>query len=238
MKHNLTRFWHLAVRFSKAFFGTLGVLLFIAVLLSFTDLPYYAYDRLGTSGGSLPSNPDLIVVLGGAGMPSPDGLIRCYYASEAALKYPKAKVIIALPANETDSLHQLDMAAHELIVHGVDSLRISYEPLGFNTHSQALNIADNWSAFLNKGGVLIVTSPEHMYRAVRTFRKAGFARVGGLPTFEKPPDAEKIKDKEKSSDPRVKSLALRYNMWSYLNYELIVMREYTAILYYRAKSWI
>jgi hypothetical protein len=77
-----------------------------------------------------------------------------------------------------------------------------------------------------------------MYRAVKTFRKAGFVKVGGLPTFEKPPDAEKIKDKEKSRDTRVKSLALRYNMWSYLNYELIVMREYTAILYYKIKSWI
>jgi len=27
-------------------------------------------------------------------------------------------------------------------------------------------------------------------------------------------------------------------MWSYMQYEIIVMREYTAIAYYRVKGWI
>jgi len=32
--------------------------------------------------------------------------------------------------------------------------------------------------------ILIITSPEHLYRAVRSFRKAGFMKVDGVPAFE------------------------------------------------------
>jgi uncharacterized SAM-binding protein YcdF (DUF218 family) len=179
-------------------------------------------------------------VLGGAGMPSPDGLIRIWYACNAAREYKNAQLIIALPYNENDrdSLHQLNLMAQELIVKGIDSSRIQFEPLGYNTRSQALNIAARYTGAKNNLTLLLVTSPEHMYRSVKTFQKAGFENVAGLPTFEVPVDEEKAKDKENSKDVRVKNLALRYNMWSYLNYELLVLREYAAISYYKVKGWI
>lgn len=226
------------VNILKRFFSILGIISFILFVLSFTDIPYYAYYNLSIPEEKLPSDPAVIVVLGGAGMPSPDGLIRTYYAAEAANKFKKASIIIALPYNETDSLHQLKLMATELIIRGVDSLRITYEPVGFNTRSQALNIAARYEQERDQLSLLLITSPEHIYRSVKTFRKAGFSYVSGVAAFEHPVDEEKIKDTEDAPDTRVKSLDLRYNMWSYLHYELLAMREYCAILYYKLKGWI
>ena len=216
-------------------FGTLFCLL---LALSFTDVPYYAYYWLGTSSAKLERKPELIVLLGGAGMPSPDGFIRCYYAGKAAEDYPEAKVVIALPYNDDGSTTQLELMSRELQLHGVDSLRISFEPEGFNTHSQAERLVARFANVKSTIPLLIVTSPEHTYRAIRTFRKAGFTNVGGEAAFEDPVNEKKVKDTENAKDTRVKSLSLRYNMWSYLNYELLVLREYTAISYYWIKGWI
>jgi uncharacterized SAM-binding protein YcdF (DUF218 family) len=228
----------LLLKFFKWFFIVLGIFSFLILILSFTDIPFYAYYNLGVSNAKLSHRPDAIVVLGGAGMPSPDGLIRTYYAAEAAEQYDDAVIIIALPPDEQNNLHQSELMAHEMILKGVDSLRIKFEPIGFNTHSQAENIGKMYGANKEKTSILLITTPEHMYRSVKTFRKAGFMDVGGASAFEKPIDAEMVKDKENSKDTRVKSLALRYNMWSYLNYELLVAREYCAIFYYKIKGWI
>jgi len=83
--------------------------------------------------------------------------------------------------------------------------------------------------------VLIITTPEHMYRSIKTFKNVGFTKVGGLPTFEKPIDEEKLK--ETGETERI-HLSFRYNMWSYLNYEFLVLKEYCAIIYYKLKGWI
>jgi uncharacterized SAM-binding protein YcdF (DUF218 family) len=228
-------------RFAKAvkyFFVSLGVFAFAFFVLSFTDVPFYAYYYLGATDIELENPPDVIVVLGGVGMPSPDGLIRTYYAADAATTFSAAKIIIALPYNEDNTERQLKLMAHELQMRGIDSTRISFEPTGFNTHSQAEKIAATFGDAKNKLSVSIITSPEHMYRSIKTFKKVGFAHVGGVPAFEKPVDAKMILDKENTKDVRVKSLSMRYNMWSYMNYELIVLREYCAITYYKVKGWI
>jgi len=228
----------LGKKFLKKFFIVNGVLFALLVFLSFTDLPYYAYHWLGTSSPKLKKQPELIVLLGGGGMPSPDGLIRCYYTTKAATKYPSAEIVIALPFNEIDSLRQLSLMAHELVLRGVDTSRIRFEPIGFNTHSQAENIGKRYEKRKKNVSVLIVTSPEHTYRAVKSFAAVGFEQVGAEPTFENPVDECKVKDLENTDDARIKSLSLRYNMWSYLNYELLVLREYAAISYYWLKGWI
>ncbi len=235
ISHSLFRLFLKAI---KWFFIVFGGFAFLFFILSFTDLPYYAYHWLGTSNSKITGNPDMIVILGGGGMPSPDGLIRTYYGAQVAGKYPSADIVIALPFDEEDSLCQLNLMAQELRLKGIDSLRISFEPLGFNTHSQAENIASKYKSKLDNVNLLLVTSPEHMYRAVKSFQKAGFIHVSGCPTFENPVDPDKIKDKQQTKDIRVKSLALRYNMWSYMNYELLVLREYCAIVYYKIKGWI
>ena len=224
--------------FCTWFFIVLGVFFFVMLILSFTAVPYFAYRALSMEDEVVGAPPNYIVVLGGSGMPSPDGLIRTYYAAEIALRYSSAKIIIALPYNEDDSLRQLNLMAQELIIRGVDSLRILFEPLGFNTYSQAQNIAALVGNKKTSTSLLIVSSPVHLYRAIKTFRKLEFAEVAAFPAFDSPVDEEKIKDKENTTDTRIKNLDLRYNMWSYLNYELIVMREYCAITYYKLKGWI
>ena len=103
------------------FIKAIGVFTLIFIALAFTDVPYLAYHSLGTSCEPLRKKPELIVVFGGSGMPSPDGLIRTYYAAEAANKFPDASIIIVLPFGE-DSLdtYQLDLMANELTIRGID----------------------------------------------------------------------------------------------------------------------
>lgn len=206
--------------------------------LAFTDIPYYAYHDLALRKQKLKAEADYIILMGGDGMPSPSGLMRTYFAANAAIENPNAKIIIALPYNEDDkdSLLQLKLIEEELILKGIDSTKIMYEPFGFNTRSQAENI--HASINNNNSNVLIVSSPEHMYRAIKTFEKIGFNNVGSLPTFEFPPDEDKLKSKKKKDKKKFQNLALRYNMWSYMQYEIIVFREYIAISYYWIKGWI
>ncbi|MGB0917151.1 MAG: YdcF family protein [Flavobacteriales bacterium] len=213
-----------------------GIFFLLMVALAFTDLPYLAYHQLGTSTESLKENPETIVVFGGSGMPSPNGLMRTYYAAEAANKYEDASVIIALPFGE-DSLdtYQLDLMANELKIRGVDSARISFEPHGHNTHSQSVLIAEMLGGNIDSP-TLVITSPEHMYRAVRSLHKAGLNNVGGLPSFEKPISEKRLNGKKNKGENVV--LAWRYNVWSYLKYEILVLREYCAIAYYKLKGWI
>jgi uncharacterized SAM-binding protein YcdF (DUF218 family) len=221
----------------KWIFGIAGMAAVLMLLISFTDLPYNVWYKLGTKNAKTERKPDVIIILSGSGMPSPDGLMRAWYGARAARQFPAASIIIALPYNEGDSLQPLRIMASELAARGIDSTRIRYEPLGFNTHAQAVNIAFRYPETKGKS-VMLVTSPEHMYRSVKVFKKTGFAMVGGMAAFDTPIDPEKVADTGTGTDKRVKSLNLRYNMWSYLHYELYVLREYAAIAYYKLKGWI
>ena len=208
----------------------------IFVGLAFTQIPYWAYYGLAVTEDCLDEDPNYIVVMGGDGMPSPSGLMQTYYGVEKARIYPQAKIILALPYNEFDSSRQLQLMAHEFVIKGIDTNRIIFEPHGFNTRSQVEQID---SIIPNKDlAILVVSSPEHMFRCLASFRKIGFTNVGGQPTFEKPSDEEKLKDKTKDGRKRVRNLALRYNVWSYMQYEITVLREYTAIVYYWLMGWI
>lgn len=228
-----------AVRVLRVLLVVMGSLALVLVLLSFTDLPYWAYHRLGMPQQGLSRTPDVITVLGGAGMPSPDGLIRTYYAAAAATQFPSAGVVIALPAGEgKDSLYQLQLMAAELIQRGVEPQRIRFEPRGINTHAQAENIARLCGDLRSGLAVLVVTSPEHMYRAVRCFEHEDFGEVGGMPAFGVAPGEKGLLDRKPPGEMPGPGLALRYNMWSYLHYELLVLREYCAIAYYRIRGWI
>ena len=213
-----------------------GVAVIIFAFLALTDVPYLAYHQLGTHCETLEENPEVIVVLGGSGMPSADGLIRTFFAAEAANKFSQANVIIAHPYdNDSLDTHQLDLMAQELIIRGIDSLRITYEPNGTNTHSQSVNV----TKILEKkteAPVLLITSPEHMYRSIRSLQKSGLKNVGGLPSFEKPISEVNLKGKKEHKQRVI--LTWRYNFWSYLRYEILVLREYCAIAYYKLNGWI
>lgn len=213
-----------------------GIIALMMLALAFTDVPYLAYHQLGTHCKPLKVRPSVIVVLGGSGMPSADGLMRTYYAAEAALKFPESAVIIAHPFDQGKrKTVQLDLMKKELVIRGVDSTRISYEPMGHNTRTQAANVALMLEGRLSEA-VLVITSPEHMFRSIRSLQKAGLPLVGGLPSFEKPISERKLKGGKHPG--KEVGLSWRYNFWSYLRYEILVLREYCAIAYYKLKGWI
>ena len=213
----------------------ISVLAILFVCLAFTDLPYLAYHRLSVVEDELKGEPDYIVVMGGDGMPSPGGLMRSYFGIEKAKKFPQAKIILALPYNIEDSTEQLELMKKEFVLKSIDSNRIIFAAEGYNTRTQALEISKIISD-KNKG-LLIITSPEHTYRATASFKKVGFQHIGTSPTFERPPDKEAL-DKEDKEEYPLRNLNLRYNLWSYMQYEIIVIREYFAISYYWCKDWI
>ena len=219
----------------------IGILTFLAILLSFTDYPFWALYRLGTHDIDVQGQPNLIVVMGGGGMPSADGLLRCYKAAEVAEHNPNAKIVIAIPGDTAlkDNSPELLMAA-ELKLRGVDTSRFLFETNGSNTYNQVMNIQSMFSSeTVDTLVILVVTSPEHMMRTVKVFRKTGFANVGGNPAFETD-ISEKLLEKQSKLDGTQPpgGMTLRYNMWNYLKYEITVLREYCALLYYKLRGWI
>lgn len=217
------------------FLSILGVLTVLFIGLSFTHIPYKAYHHLSAPHFALNQPPSYILILGDAGMPSADGLQRTHFAAAIAKIYPEANIIIAHTENfqKKDSIKQLRLMAHELVIKEVDTTRIGFEFMGTNTYTQAKNV------FLKTkdAPLLVVTSPEHMLRAILTLRKAGFSNVGGVPTFETPINEESLR-KRVLSDDISENVALRHNIWSYMIYEIKVLREYTAISYYWLMEWI
>jgi uncharacterized SAM-binding protein YcdF (DUF218 family) len=93
------------------------------------------------------------------------------------------------------------------------------------------------------GPMVIVTSPEHVYRSVLSFRKVGVENVTGQPASEVMLETDlRIRSKKlggKTVVPDVgNSISIRYKFWDYLKYEIIVAREYMAIAYYWMSGWI
>jgi uncharacterized SAM-binding protein YcdF (DUF218 family) len=231
------------LKYFRRLLEVLGGVFLVAIILSFTDYPYYAYYYLGTHNTQQEIVPDVIVLLGGGGMPSPDGFIRSYYSAKIGNEFPAARIIIAIPPDT--ALHKESpelLLAKELILRGIDSTRLSFETEGNNTHSQALNVAQMLGKnSLNTIRIRIVSSPEHIFRSVATFRKAGFKEVGGIASFEEAISEKMLIDKyrnKREKEIEIQRLNLRYNMWNYLKYEIIVVREYCAIIYYKLRGWI
>jgi uncharacterized SAM-binding protein YcdF (DUF218 family) len=229
--------------FFKWIFITISVLLFILFCLSFTSVPFRAHYSLGTSREGVERRPDYIILLGGSGMPSQPNLIRAFYAARLAKYAPNAKVIIALPGNLKNPESSINLMKKELILRGVDSTLIRFEPLGTNTRAQALNILRMPGIKGTDKYSVIVTSPEHLYRAWRVFRKAGLDSLGGVPAFDNPNESDitfndSLLGGRKMIPGIGSNLGVRYNFWTQLNYEVLVLREYAAIAYYKVKGWI
>jgi uncharacterized SAM-binding protein YcdF (DUF218 family) len=222
------------VRITLLFFGALFL---IAIIISFTHIPYHLYHALGTRNAGHSGSPDYIILLGGGGMPGGDGMLKSYYTAQCWSKYKNADVIVALPADTSKNKVSPELLmARELVLRGIDSSRIKFESKGYNTRTQAQTIKNSFDK--NQLDTLcfrLITTPEHMFRSVSVFRKSGFQNVGGNPAFEHGL-AEKGLKKKNSHGRGI--LNLRYNVWSYLQYELLVVREYFAIAYYKMRGWM
>jgi len=220
-----------------------GSIFILLLLLAFTTLPFWTYYRLATGYSKTDKAPLNIVMLAGAGIPSENGLIRAYYTAKLARQYPDANVIIAVPGKITDSLGDPRRIAAELELRGVNPGKIKFAVKGKNTRGQALEIAEIISQENLILPLTIVSSPEHIKRAVMSFRKSGFTNVNGLPAFETSLEADlSFIDKDLKGNeiapPIGSNLQVRYQFWNHLKYEILVIREYFALTYYKLRGWI
>jgi len=222
----------------------LGGALVLSFLFSFTTLPFWAYYWLGTSESKITEKPDYIIMLGGGGMPSESNLMRAYYTYYAAKESPESKIIISIPGDTANAKSAVRLVANELIQKGIDSKRILFENTGTNTRMEGLCVEKMIGADKLTKSFLIVTSPEHMRRSVKVFRKIGFKRINALPAFEHALEASLIfRDRElggrKIIAPEIGgSITVRYQFWNHLKYEILVARELTALGYYKLRGWI
>jgi len=222
---------------------TSGCFFCLLCILAFTTLPFWAYYSLGTTNSKITQPPATIIMLGGAGIPSGDGLIRSYYTAMLSKSYPNANVIIAMPGDITDSLSVPRLVEKEIKMRGVNPHSISFEYTGRNTREQAQKLSARKTSVQLMAPVTLVTSPEHMKRAVLAFRKCGFTKVSGLPTFEYAIDADlTFRDSDLKGNtlapPIGNNLQFRYQFWNHLKYEIMVLREYFGLGYYKLRGWI
>jgi uncharacterized SAM-binding protein YcdF (DUF218 family) len=238
------RLFPLILTLIHKFLTGLGILFLSALILSFTSLPFWGYYWLGTCKSTITGKPDYIVMLGGGGMPSESNLIRAYYTFNAAQQSPKSRIVISIPGDITDSTSTARLVAAELVSKGIDPQRIMYEQVGTNTRQEALCVNKlNHGELIGKA-ILLVSSPEHMRRAILTFQKVGFTRVSALPAFESALEADLIfKDDElggrKIPVPNIGgSITARYQFWNHLKYEILIAREMAALSYYWLRGWI
>jgi uncharacterized SAM-binding protein YcdF (DUF218 family) len=238
MDKRVIKYWKYTIKVVRIFLISLGIITFVMCILSFTSLSFWTRYWLGTTEGRFTFKPDYIVMLGGSGMPSEDNLIRLYYTSELAQKDSTTKIIIVHPL---DSMVYVKMKK-ELIDKKIDTSRIYFQHIGTNTRAQALGLAQTMTGIL-EANVVIVSSSEHILRAVQTFRKAGFQHVGAYPAMEMDMhvnlafDVKKLGGKKYIPDIG-NNVGARYNFWSYLKIEIICLREFTALFYYKLQGWI
>ena len=238
-----------------------GIFAFI-IVLAFTSGPFWMWYDLSVSKAGVNRPPDYIVVLGGGGMPSESGLMRCWYTAKTANYFTRAKVIISLPGNARDSLSSINGMKKELVIRGIAPERILLEDSGTNTRAEALNVLKiisnidqrisniesvqhsmfniRYSKFKS---LLIVTSPEHLRRAVLTFKKAGFLKVDGVPAFEEAIESDLSFTGRRLGGRRWvpdigNNITLRYQFWTQLHYEVLILREVFALGYYKLQGWI
>jgi uncharacterized SAM-binding protein YcdF (DUF218 family) len=239
MRKKRNRIWRLL----KILLIATGCFFIILCILAFTTLPFWAYYSLGTANSKITQPPATIVMLGGAGIPSGDGLIRSFYTAKLAISNPDAKVIIAMPGDIADSLSAPRRVEFELEIRGVNKHSIAFEYTGRNTREQAQKLAAGKTLAQLGQPVTLVTSPEHMKRAILAFRKCGFKTVSGLPTFEYALDADlTFRDSDLKGNKFTPSignnLQFRYQFWNHLKYEILVIREYFGLAYYKLRGWI
>ena len=246
-----TRSVSLIRRIIRTILGITGTVALVMIIMAFTTAPFWIWYKFGVKKAGIHRPPDYIVVMGGGGMPSHSGLMRCWYGAEVAGRFPKAFVIVTLPGSLSDSQSSVNLMKKELEIRGVATNRILLENTGTNTRSEALNIAKEISretgngapGALRKVSLLVVTSPEHLCRSVLTFKKAGFVKVDGVPAFERALEGDlgfsALKLGARGWVPDVgNNLTLRYQFWMQMDYEFLVLREYLAIAYYKLQGWI
>ena len=217
---------------------SLGLVFALAIALSFTSLPFHWHRWLGEVKTVQPNGePGILLMLGGGGMPSESNLMRLYYLAEASAFYPRARIVIAHPADDSTGVKMVKFLEQM----GVDTQRIMLLHQGNNTREQLMSFKKQ---FIDRSECfMMITSPEHMRRSVMAANRLGMDQVMPLPAFETAMFINLDYDFKKAGGlqyvPDVSnSNSLRYDFWNYLKLEIICFRETVAICYYWINDWI
>jgi uncharacterized SAM-binding protein YcdF (DUF218 family) len=171
----------LVKRVVQVLVGGAGLVFLTILALCFTPYPWRAYAWLARDGHVLITSPDVLVLMGGGGIPSESGLMRSYVLAQMARKYPNAMVAVAMP--DTNDVSCIRMR-EELMLRGIAPDRMVWEDQGRNTREQALRLHDHalrgWPGARRAGRHF---AQSHVKRTLLTFRKAGFHDVTGLAEF-------------------------------------------------------
>ncbi len=210
---------------------------FLLAALAFTRIPFDVHRWLGLAAGECTGQVDVIVVLGGSGMPSGPELLRLHRAAELAKENPHASVLVVHP-DTADAMLQM---IQELGLRGVSRDRMLLITQGDNTRAQALEVTK--SMVDRTARMALVTAPENMYRSVLAFRRVGVRDVCGSPAWDHAMNHDfnyahktiggKAWAPDVSDNP-----GLRYTFWNYLKLEITCLREFAAIVYYWLNDWI
>ena len=217
-------------------FFVFGILFFTMLFLAFTSAPFYMHYRLGQDPNDdvEVSNPQLVMMFGGAGMPSEDNLMRLYNTAALARHFDVPVLLV----HPEDSLCQAEMT-RLLRQGGIDS--ILYMTEGANTRSQAVELMNAYPE-LSEKELIVVTSPEHVRRTVKCLNKVGFRNTIGKAAYPATVDFDLSLKKQKlggnEAIPSVESVKMRYTFFNYLKLEITCLREYCALAYYKIKGWI
>ena len=217
-------------------FFVFGILFFTMLVLAFTSAPFYMHYRLGQDPNDdvEVSNPQMVMMFGGAGMPSEDNLMRLYHTAALARHFDVPVLLV----HPEDSLCQAEMS-RLLRQGGIDS--ILYMTEGANTRSQAVELMNAYPE-LSEKELIVVTSPEHVRRTVKCLNKVGFQNIVGKAAYPATVDFDLSLKKQKlggnEAIPSVESVKMRYTFFNYLKLEITCLREYFALAYYKIKGWI
>jgi uncharacterized SAM-binding protein YcdF (DUF218 family) len=229
-------------RWWKRLLMACGVLFLALLLVALLGLPWPVYTWLGRDAKPLKGVPDYIVMMGGGGIPSESGLMRCYQTALMAGQFPQAQVVVAMPLEPGEDDEHPSTVVRELMQRGVVIERIAQEGRGRHTREQAVRVRELTRRGDREPVLLLVTSPEHMRRSLLAFRKAGFRSVHGSPVYGQNLEADVSYPSATGGRKLVPnlggSLMLRYRLWDNLIVEIKVLRELAALGYYKAKGWI
>ena len=214
-----------------------GVLFVLQVLIGLLGVPPCITKWMRAESRVLDVSPDVIVVLGGGGIPSETGLMRTYYGAALAGTFPEASVVVALPTDSDPELSSVGRMKRELIMRGVAPERILMEYQGKNTYQQACEVYQLLGDTARDTAILVVTSPTHTRRALLCFHRAGFSAVGSSHVAEVFAETDMDAGFE-TSDYLGLGTGVRYGFWSTLQYEVRLVREGLALLFYRMKGWV
>lgn len=226
----------------------LGIPTLLFIIYLFSPMPWQIYKRLWDVPHVSHHAVTHILVMGGSGIPGESGLMRTYYAAEAARRHPEAEMLIAMPLGAEESPASRAYL-HEILLRGISTNRVHVLDGGRNTREQALRLAEALGTNTPNACVLIVTSPEHTRRTAASIRKVCDAAINTFPAFPLsledplPWSVEELDAPEPASAasfiPDIgSSLRLRYSIWTNLHYTDRALREYAALLYYRLRGWI